>query len=189
MDTELLLKTLSLYGEPEPEAITYLTHAIKEQVLKPKNILLSEGFTNRRLYFLAEGLVREYRNTPNGERTTGFAARGDFFTDYESFIKQQASPISICAETQSRVFSLDHSEYRHLITEYTAIKKIFSALYHQYNGRRNRINISLLDDPVEMQIQTLKHEQPEVFMYCKIKHLISFFRTDYKTYQKALRKI
>lgn len=189
MDIDLLIRTLFLYGEPEPEAITYLTHTLKEQVLRPNKILISEGFTNRRLYFLANGLVREYRNTPKGERTTGFATPGNFFADTESFIKQQPAPASISTETGSVILSLNYSEHQHLITRYPSTEKILNTLHHHYSEQRKRIEISLLDNPIEMQIQTLKQEQPEVFMYCKIKHIISFLRIDYKTYQKAFKKI
>ncbi|PWG81197.1 Crp/Fnr family transcriptional regulator [Pararcticibacter amylolyticus] len=189
MDINLLVKTLSLYGDPEPEAIHYLTRTMKEQVLKPNKKLLEQGAINRRLYFLTKGLVSEYRNTSEGERTTGFAGRGDFFTHSESFTTQQASPVSICSETDSIVLSLDHSEYRDLITGYPAVKKIFQALYHHYNERRNRINISLLDDPVEARIQTLKEEYPDILQFARTKHLISFLRTNYKRFHKAMTMI
>ncbi len=189
MDIDLFLKTVSLYGEPEPEAINYLHNTLKDQILKPNEILLRQGFLNRRLYFLNEGFIRESKDTYMGERTTGFAGQGDFFTDYESFKKHGESGISIHTEAKCVILHLDYLQYEYLINTFPGIKKIFSKLRRVYNERTNRINNSLIDDPLEIQMQTLKKEFPEVFRYSKTKHLISFFRTNYKTYQKALKKI
>lgn len=189
MDDLLLFGILSRYGMPETDAKIYLNDTLKIHKLKTNEALLREGSPNHQLFFVQEGILRGVRNLLNGERVSCFACAGDFITDHASFEQQSASAFGLFAEVPSVVYSIIYSDLQFLLLNYASTEKIADGLSAFYRNRKAERKNSFIYDTLVDQMRKAKADQPDIFKYCRKKHLVSYFRTDPETFNKAMKKM
>ncbi len=89
---ELLKKYLQLNISISDNTLDEIVRLFKPLTVKKNTILLSQGETCNKLYFVNEGCIRTYYITEQGHEKTRFIAfEGMIATSLTSFISQQPS--------------------------------------------------------------------------------------------------
>lgn len=83
------------------------------QLLKRQG-LVQLGDVCKQLYYIHEGFFRLYQHTADGERTTDFAAAGEFVTVIPSFFRQKPSSHGIVCEADAYIYALSYYDLRAL---------------------------------------------------------------------------
>ncbi|WP_069657988.1 Crp/Fnr family transcriptional regulator [Arcticibacter eurypsychrophilus] len=162
----------------------------KEHYYIKDKIILREGFTNRLLYFIAKGVVREYQYSLSGtQKTLSFKSSGDFFTDLESFEKRKSSFVSFSAESESVVYTIDYFLLKDLIETHKEIKMAFAKCRAHYLAIKKTRNTFLFTETVESRVIKTYEDYPEIIKHCKKRDIISYLRTNSQIYNNILRSI
>ncbi|WP_109831985.1 Crp/Fnr family transcriptional regulator [Reichenbachiella versicolor] len=98
---------IGLIPMPEAKADQIATY-FKEEEFTKDSLMIKEGRTSRKSYFLQKGIIRCYLYNSEGEEiTTRFYSAPDFLNDYYSFFKQRPSIENYQALTDCQVWSID----------------------------------------------------------------------------------
>jgi CRP-like cAMP-binding protein len=96
MQSDLLLQTLNLIRPLSGKLQERLAESLKEEHFPKKHLLLKQGDTCRRIYFIVEGLARAfYFTSSEKECTAWFMRQGDVMISVYSFFTQQPSPENV----------------------------------------------------------------------------------------------
>ena len=162
----------------------------KEHYYLKDKIILREGFTNRHLYFVAKGIVREFQYSLSGaQKTLSFKSTGVFFTDLESFEKRKSSAVSFSAESESVVYTIDYFCLRNLIETHKEIEIGFAKCRAHYLAIKKARNTFLFTETVEGRVTKTYKDHPEIIKYCKKRDIISYLRTNSQIYNSILKSI
>ncbi len=100
-----------------------LTYFKKEKILK-NQILLQEGNTCHKLYFLEKGVGRSYYLNSNGKYITQwFFGEGNFMTSLESFFQETPSCSYMEMLEDSIVYSISKKDIDYLFEKYHTMEK------------------------------------------------------------------
>ncbi len=102
------LKPMSV--EKADEIASYF---VKEKIDK-QSLIIQEGKTSKKSYFLYQGIIRCYTNDTNGDEvTTRLFSAPDFLNDSLSFFKQEPSEENYETITDCLVWSINHENMQH----------------------------------------------------------------------------
>jgi CRP-like cAMP-binding protein len=86
----------------------------KSETISKGDLLVREGKTSNRSFFLEEGIVRCYILDRNGDEvTTRLFSAPDFLNDYRSFFKREASQENYEALTSLKIQSISWENVQH----------------------------------------------------------------------------
>jgi len=86
----------------------------KKEVITKNQMLISEGKTSKKSYFLEKGIIRCFIIDLNGDEvTTRFYSAPDFLNDYVSFFKQKPSEEYYEVLTDGIVWSINFENVQH----------------------------------------------------------------------------
>ena len=92
---------------PPPKA-EHIASFFRQEHLEKDCLLVQEGKTSRKSYFLQSGIIRCFLVDREGEEiTTRFFAAPDFLNDFQSFFKQKPSEENYETLTPCEVWSID----------------------------------------------------------------------------------
>src|SRR5688500_13248568 len=133
MQSHPLIQTLNHFCPlPETLAPTLLEH-FKILEFRREDVVLREGFTNRRLFFLESGIIRRHCISPPGQqKTTAFIKENNFFTDLESFQVKKGSKTTFTAESECKAYSIDFDKLTALMETHPEIKEAFTKIKEHY---------------------------------------------------------
>ncbi|MGX5690339.1 Crp/Fnr family transcriptional regulator [Arcticibacter tournemirensis] len=188
MDITLLEEKLSEYGDPEPDAITFLKEHITERTFEPNQIILRKETPNRRVYFIKEGIAYAEISNEQTERVKWLVTTGHFFTDCGSFESLGNSEISIIAGVRSNIQSLGISAFNHLL-EFPRMRHVIRKIQKHYHAE----NAAMLDrfrqmKPLEI-LRDLWESQPDAIRYLKRKTLAAYLGVSRNTLTKLLKQL
>jgi CRP-like cAMP-binding protein len=103
-----------------------LNSFVKKQVIKRKEILLSNGEVSRSLYFVEKGCLRMYFiNEKSAEQITQFALEGWWITDFFSFMDNTPSDYFIQTIEASEIVSIDRQVFDDLLKALPQLERYF----------------------------------------------------------------
>ncbi|EOR95802.1 cAMP-binding protein [Arcticibacter svalbardensis MN12-7] len=167
-----------------------IINCFREHFYIKDKIILREGFTNRLLYFISKGIIREYQYSLSGtQKTLSFKGTGEFFTDLDSFEKRKSSLVNFSAESECVVYTIDYFCLQNLIERHKEIEIAFFKCREYYVERKKTRNTFLFKESVENRVTRACKDYPEIIKHCKKRDIISYLRTNSQIYNKILRKI
>ena len=96
MNAELLIETLNFIYPLSAALDRRFRESIREEILPKRTLLLREGETSRRIYFINKGFARAYYVTRQGrECTSWFMGQGDLMISVYSFYTQKPAAENI----------------------------------------------------------------------------------------------
>ena len=105
-----------LLGELDDPARLALSHLLNEQHVGPKTVLITQGKTNDRLWFLIEGAAAVVRREPAGvDPIARLEAPGIFGST--TFFRPAKATVSIETISPASLLTLDHQSYEQLRSE------------------------------------------------------------------------
>lgn len=122
MDFKSYLKELAHFSEEE---IVYILSQFQEEKISKNQIILREGKTCKKLYFLQKGLGRSfYINEQGKEITQWFFGDGKFMTSFESLIQEKPSFYFIEVLEDSIVYSISKQKIDLLFEKYHKMERL-----------------------------------------------------------------
>ncbi|MGF1586115.1 MAG: Crp/Fnr family transcriptional regulator [Bacteroidales bacterium] len=135
---DLLILRIKDYIFLNKKEVELVKNLFKEEHFKKNEVILREGDVCRKLYFVADGIVRFSQISNGEERTFVFRPEGAFCNDLESFLKKTPSQNSISAIGPTTVLSITYDNLQVFYNQTTfgdrfgrlAIEHIFVMVVH-----------------------------------------------------------
>lgn len=122
---EALFDTLSLLGTLTEAEKTLLQEIGKIEHYANKELLITEGKTARKMFFLVSGGVRYFHYYEGIEKNIWFSFESTFITSFYSFITQQPSKESVAALEDCTVISFAKDRLFELIEQSPKINRAY----------------------------------------------------------------
>lgn len=142
-------KALKAYVERfvklSPEAFEdFYTHC-EWQSLEKKQFLFEAGQVCKHQYFVLEGLFRSfYVDEKGNEQILHFAIENWWCTDYESYVTDSPSTLSLQALEASSVLCIGKTELEHLFDQHPGIERLFRLIAEKtFIAAQNRLKFLL----------------------------------------------
>lgn len=135
----------------------------KSEILHKGTLVIQEGKTSRKSYFLESGIIRCYIIDLNGDEvTTRFFSAPDFLNDYLSFFEQKPSEENYELITDCVVYSISYENVQHCfhnIPEFREWGRMLLTLNYNYTKKRM---ISFHKETAPERYLNLKNSNPEI---------------------------
>jgi CRP-like cAMP-binding protein len=140
-----LISNIKQHANITDEGIQKFVEALKIRHIKKKKNLLSEGDSGNYMFYINEGLFRNYIFDDQGnEHTTDLIAQNNWFGDAEAFLSGQAAGINIEAIEDSQVFALSYEDLNRFYDEIPmferAVRKIIERYFIKALQRARKVN-------------------------------------------------
>lgn len=146
-----------------------------EEEFEDKTLIIQEGKTSKKSYFLKTGIVRCFTTDLNGaEVSTRFFSAPDFLNDYLSFFNNQASEENYETIGAVKVHALNFENMQycfHNIPEFREWGRMLLTL--NYVSIHQRM-LSFLKESAEARYLKLLNDQPEVIQQVPLKIIASY---------------
>jgi len=173
--TELELKTILSYFKP--------------MKAKKNQILISQGQTTQRTFFIGKGCIRIYFNTEQGhEATRYFAFENDIAAALISFITHHPSPEYIQSVEPSDLLYIEQDDFFHLLKVIPAWEKFYrSFLEKAYVNNTNRL-MSFFTMNATERYTRLMAEHPTIIKRLSNKMVASYLNLSPETLSRLKTK-
>ena len=135
----------------------------KEEILTKNSLIIQEGKTSQKSYFLEKGIVRCFIIDLNGnEVTTRFFSAPDFLNDYLSFFEQKPSEENYELMTDCVFYSINYTDVQycfHTLPEFREWGRMLLTLNYTYINKRM---IALYKETAQERYLNLLKRQPEI---------------------------
>lgn len=119
--------------------VEFVKNLFIEEHFKKNEVILKEGDVCKKLYFIANGIVRFSKFDEGEERTFVFRSEGSFCNDLGSFLRKSPSINSITAIEPTTVFSITYTNLQIFYNELRfgdrfgriAIENVYTMLINQ----------------------------------------------------------
>jgi CRP/FNR family transcriptional regulator, anaerobic regulatory protein len=165
-----LFPELSLF----PTIIDELMQACKRHILKPKQLLITAGTVNDRLYFIEKGLLRGYYYTDTDtdtdtDTTSWFEAEGGIITLPHSFFGRQPAFEYVEAVERCAVYSISRYDLARFQGEHSVVQLITQRLSEQYMIEfENRLRMLRLKK-ANQRLQFFQSRYPDIYRRAPLK--------------------
>lgn len=157
------------------EKVDLIASYFKKETLSKGTLIIQEGKTSKKSYFLESGIIRCYITDLKGkEVTTRFFSAPDFLNDYLSFFEQKPSEENYELSTDCHVHSINYENVQycfHNIPEFREWGRMLLTLNYTYMNRRM---ISLHKETAQERYLNLKNSNPEIIEKVPL-HLIASY--------------
>lgn len=145
--------------------------------MNPKERLLQKGFKSSRVYFIEQGVVREYEdiqcNNKIKEKTTWIVAEGQWVYNIESHQTGQPSAYHLQALEPTTGYFFHRRDLDKLIESYEWLF-IQNQIYLSYVVRERRINRLLRVNDGYARLQLFEQMYPELRGRVELQHIASY---------------
>jgi CRP-like cAMP-binding protein len=135
----LLIMRIKDYISLNDNEEEFVKNVFVEEHFKKNDVILKEGDVCKKLYFVANGIVRFSKFDEGEERTFVFRSEGAFFNDLESFLRKSPSINSITAIEPTTILSITYENLQDFYNELQfgdrfgriAIENVYTMLLNQ----------------------------------------------------------
>jgi CRP-like cAMP-binding protein len=160
---ETLAKYILKKVKMNDKDLQFILSYFKPRTVKKKEILLHEGDSSNRMYFVVKGCLRIYFIKDVGtEVTRRIIFENDSSSSLVSFITKDHSKEYIEAVMDSEVLYIDRKDFYHLVETLPVWEKFYRhQLEYAYVTNSNRLMSFITNDATERYLLLLK-ENPEI---------------------------
>jgi len=138
-------------------------------------LLIQDGKTSRKSYFLESGIIRCYIIDLKGDEvTTRFFSAPDFLNDYLSFFQQKPSEENYELITDCILYSIDYDSMQHCfhtIPEFREWGRMLLTLNYVYINKRM---IAFHKETAQERYLNLQHSNPEIIQQVPLNIIASY---------------
>ena len=170
----LLIQTIKHLIRLSPEEEFLLAGLFKPLELESGQYFLEEGQLCRYVGFIEEGLVQYHMNDNGNQKTLYFNKEGEFVSNYQSFLPQVPSDISIQAIEKTRLQVISLEKLRELYTVIHEGEKLGRlAIEHVFLNSLQQLKSFYRDSPTERYRQFLR-SYPDLAQRIPQYHIASY---------------
>jgi|GEM_PF-800361 len=156
----LIRKSIAIGHETEEEISS---HLILQKVPKGR-ILISIGDTTDKIYFLKNGLIREYYNSPanNSEITTQIVGEGTFFYSTVAYLREKPSERVVETLQDSELISIRKGSLQELIRQFPGVSVFINTILEEtLINFEKRMDVLRHRDPIQ-KLDAFEKLHPEL---------------------------
>ncbi len=186
---ELLVAYIKEKIEVSDAEIDLILSYFKPIRLKKNEILIAQGETSQRTYFVAKGCLRIFFINEEGQDSTRyFAFENNLATALVSFINDEPSEESIQAVEDSEILYISHANFYELLALVPQWEKFYRKyLEFAYVTNTNRLMSFLTKDAVKKYRQLLQ-ENPVIVRRLSSKLVASYLNISRETLSRVKAK-
>lgn len=169
--------------------IDIIISCFKPKTVKKNTILLSEGETCKKLYFVHTGCIRTYYITKQGHEKTRYVAfENSIATCISSFISQQPSFEFVDTLEDSELYSISHKDFYQLISDIPQWEIFYRTLLEMAYFYQNRKIENLVTLSAKQRFDKLMIETPILAQRLSNKILASYLDITQETLSRLKSK-
>lgn len=161
----------------KPTLVKDLVAIGKAFSMKPKETLLQKGYKSNRIYFLEQGVVREYEDVEHNnkikENTTWIVAEGQWVYNIESHQTGTPSAYNLQALEPTTGYFFHRRDLDELVKDYEWLS-IQNRIYLSYVVRERRLNRLLQVKEGYARLQLFEQMYPELRGRVELQHIASY---------------
>lgn len=175
MNDSLILKNIQKHIILDQEEKDYFISVVALKNIKKKEIILTQGQTCKKIYFVESGSLRAFNINEDGkEATIMFAIQDWWITDMNSFINQKPASVSIESIHNCQLIELEFQNLEELYRRIPKFERLFRILFQNaYIREQLRVldNISL---STEQRYIRFIEKYPEIIKLITQKQIASY---------------
>lgn len=147
----------------------------ESETISKGDLLVQEGKTSQRSFFLAEGIVRCYILDRNGEEvTTRLFSAPDFLNDYRSFFKREASQENYEALTDLTVQTISWEQVQHCFHSLPDFREWGRMMLTMNYVSLQEHMLSFHKESAQERYENLMRKRPEIVLQVPL-HIIASY--------------
>ncbi len=159
---------------PDEKADLIATFFKKEEHLK-NTLLIQEGKTSKKSYYLESGIIRCYIIDFNGnEVTTRFYSAPDFFNDYLSFFERSPSEENYALITDCELYSINYDNMQHCFHNIPEFREWGRMLLTLNYAHINKRMIAMHKESAQKRYLDLLETTPEIIEHVPLNMIASY---------------
>ncbi len=165
------LQSIAPFSDQEVDLI--LSFGKKKSVAN-KETLFQAGKPFSSLWFIEEGMIRAYRIIEGEDYTFFFFTRGEFATDYQSFLTNEESPLFFEALAETTYIEFSRPSIEDLYEQSVLFERVGRLMAEKaYLSATSRVK-QFQATPLEIRYQQLLEKDPELFQQIPQYHIASY---------------
>ena len=189
MDTDKLIRSLSLITPLSAELQKAFSNYISEDSYPKKHLLLKEGQVAKRIYFIKEGFARAFYFTKNAkECTSWFMGQGDLMISVYSFFTQQPAVENIELLEDSVIQSMTWQQLQAIYADFKDFNYVGRILTEKYYIQSEERAILLRTLTAKERYERLLNSHPNIFQKAALGQIASYLGISQETLSRVRGK-
>lgn len=172
----------------EDTLLRELLNVSAERRLMKQEFLVTEGKTDRNIYFIENGAVRVFLQTEFEELTIRFGYKDSFITALSSFINGTPSEFYVQAIRSTTVRIITRDQFMDLVTRDERYLHLYNAILEGLVIQQLEREIDLLTQSPSERLRRVLERSPRVFQEIPSKYIASYLRMTPETLSR-IRKM
>lgn len=172
-----------------PLSFQKLMQAFKPATFNRRQLITSEGQTEKYLYFVLEGIQRSYYIKDDKEHVIAFTYPPSFSGIPESFITQQPSRYFLETITASKMLRISHEKLQALMDEDREIERLMRKATELVLIGLVQRHYELLAYSIEDRFKAFAERSPHLFNMVPHKHIASYLGINATNFSKLLARV
>jgi len=153
-----------------------------------KEIIIKEGDTNTKMYFIFSGMLRAYYLKDGNDITDWFTYENDFVCSIQNFFEDIPSLHYIEALEESQLLAISKSNIFHLSQKYREFEQLGNFSTTQTMVRLQKRIVSLQFETAQQKYINLLKERPGIDLRVPLIHIASYLGITNETLSRIRRQ-
>ncbi|MGM5629330.1 Crp/Fnr family transcriptional regulator [Apibacter raozihei] len=111
-----------------PQSVNQFISIVERKKYQKDEIILKQGLTSRYMYFIEQGIIRQFYFKEGRDITEHFSCEGDIATCLESLFLKEPTHINIEAIETSIIYRINYEKFKILSNKYPEINCLYQAI-------------------------------------------------------------
>mgnify|MGYP001793712306 FL=1 len=173
--TSLLYTNMKRFVDLEVSEWQTLSAFIRENQISKKTVVLRQGESCRKFYFVERGSLRAFQTNADGkESTVMFAVEDWWITDMAAFMDKRTADISIEALENCVLFEIESTSMNKMLQSLPKLEKYFRILFQRAYVREQQRVLQAISNTVEERYLGFLHKYPKIAEKISQRHIASY---------------
>ena len=165
-----------LYCPLSAQGIETLASILLPLKFQKGDTIMAEGTICSALYYVQNGMVRQYYYKNSKDVTEHFSFEGRIVFCIDSFLKQEPSRLIVEALENSVLYAIPYNKLQRLVTEDPEISRLYrKILEHVAISSQEHADSQRFESAIE-RYERLLREKPEIVLRAPLVHIASFLQ-------------
>lgn len=178
-------KISRIYCPMTPQGIEDLSSILVPMKFQKGDTILKEGTVCRNLYFVEEGMVRQYYYKNNKDVTEHFSFEGRIVFCIESFLLQEPSRLIVEALENTLLYAIPYDGLGDLAVNNREIETLCLKILEHIAISSQRHADSQRFENASERYERLLREKPEIILRAPMVHIASFLQMTPETLSRV----
>ena len=165
------LKKITKVSDSEISAIV---PKLELKEFKRREHLLEEGNVENYVYYIVEGVIRNYCTKDGDDISLDFFFTGNFTNSYMSFLTREKSIVSVQALTDVKTVRIHYDNIQILYASSLAFSTIGRMLTEGQYIKRTKRELAFITKTARERYEDVRREHPELIQHIPQKYLSTF---------------